>query len=293
MTIHEAEQMIIDAYSNYSLPEENKIQLIEALEFLIKETHAPVHITHLGSVHYGDKRFDLALKYYELAASYDYAIAYQCLGYIWYYGRCGTIDYKKAYECYCKAAELGDTVAEYKIGDMYKNGYYVEQNYEKHCEIVEKVYERIKDKDIFNEPISSVFLRMARIRKGQGKTEASIELLMKAKEALRKYFVYSPDFYEVENMRCIIEELYGLIPCDMQDLNIFDLLYVLKTPCNVSFYYEDKRYEVESSEENGYMTVRFGDKWYRSIKEFFEGAKIGDDLLVTLSYELYNFEVKQ
>lgn len=293
MTIHEAEQMMIDAYSNYSLPEENKIQLIEALEYLISETHDPVHITHLGSVHYGDKRFDLALKYYELAATYDFAPAYQCLGYIWYYGRCGTVDYKKAYECYCKAAELGDTVAEYKIGDMYKNGYYVEQSYEKHCEIVERVYEKIKDADILEEPTAQVFLRMARIRKKQGRIDEAIVFLIRARADMRRFFVYAPDFYEVENMRCMTEELYELIPCDMQDLNLFDLLFVLKKPCKVTFYYKSKQYEVESVEEDGGISVRFEDKWYRSIKTFFENAKIGKDLLVTLSYELYNFEVRQ
>ena len=52
MTIKEAEQMIIDAYSNYSLPEENKFQLIEALEFLIEATHDPVHMMHLGGIYY-------------------------------------------------------------------------------------------------------------------------------------------------------------------------------------------------------------------------------------------------
>ena len=55
MTIKEAEQMIIDAYSNYSLPEENKFQLIEALEFLIEATHDPVHMMHLGGIYYEDR----------------------------------------------------------------------------------------------------------------------------------------------------------------------------------------------------------------------------------------------
>ena len=62
MTIKEAEQMIIDAYSNYSLPEENKFQLIEALEFLIEATHNPVHMMHLGGIYYEDRYYDLALK---------------------------------------------------------------------------------------------------------------------------------------------------------------------------------------------------------------------------------------
>lgn len=75
MTIKEAEQMIIDAYSNYRLPEENKVMLIEALEYLIEETHDPEHMMHLGGIYYDDRCFDLALKYYEMAAAYDHTQA--------------------------------------------------------------------------------------------------------------------------------------------------------------------------------------------------------------------------
>ena len=50
----------------------------------------------LGGHYYGIRRFDLALKYYELAANFEILDAYECLGYIWYYGRTGERDYAKA-----------------------------------------------------------------------------------------------------------------------------------------------------------------------------------------------------
>ena len=83
------------------------------------------------------KRFDLALKYYEMAASYDYDEAYECLGYIWYYGRTGERDYKKAFEYFSKMMNKGHLVASYKVADMYKNGYYVEKNMETYKKIIE------------------------------------------------------------------------------------------------------------------------------------------------------------
>ena len=54
----------------------------EAMEFLISERQDPADMLYLGGYYYDMKRFDLALKYYEMAASYDYDPAYECLGYI-------------------------------------------------------------------------------------------------------------------------------------------------------------------------------------------------------------------
>lgn len=52
------------------------------------------------------------------------------LGYIYYYGRVnnGIPEYEKAYKYYSLAALSGNIEARYKIGDMYKNGYYLKKN---------------------------------------------------------------------------------------------------------------------------------------------------------------------
>lgn len=86
----------------------------------------------LGGHYYGIRRFDLALKYYEMAADFEILDAYECLGYIWYYGRTGERDYEKAFKYFQKAADGGDAIAAYKLADMYKNGYFVEKDYEKY-----------------------------------------------------------------------------------------------------------------------------------------------------------------
>jgi len=291
MTIKEAEQMIIDAYSNYSLPEENKMMLIEALEYLIEETHDPKHMMHLGGIYYDDRRYDLALKYYEMAATFDHTAAYECLGYIWYYGRTGEVDYKKAFEYYSKAAKRGDTVAEYKVADMYKNGYYVEKDYDKYCKTIERLYRKVKDASWTNEPLPEIFLRLSVIRREQGRTDDAIELLINAREALERSLEYNPFFGSLRNMEWAIHDLYELIDIDYSDLGLFDLYYLLRQPCKVAFKYDDAKFEVESFEEDGMMTVRFGDKWYRSVRDFFDYACIGDDRAATLADYIYEMEV--
>ena len=294
MTIKEAEQMIIDAYSNYSLPEENKFQLIEALEFLIEATHDPVHMMHLGGIYYEDRYYDLALKYYEMAATYDHTAAYECLGYIWYYGRTGEVDYKKAFEYYSKAAERGDTVAAYKLADMYLKGYYVEKDYDKYCETIEKLYPKVTGTSLIDsEPVPEICLRLSVIRREQGRTDDAVRLLFEAREYLEEVLTYNPFWGNLRNMEWLIHDLYELIDCDMTDLGLFDLYYVLSKPCKVTFRYNNEKYEAESVEEDGQIVVRFGDKWYRSVQEFFDNACIGDDRVATLAYDIYEMEVKR
>lgn len=283
--------MIIDAYSNYSLPEENKVMLIEALEYLIEETHDPKHMMHLGGIYYDDRRYDLALKYYEMAATFDYTEAYECLGYIWYYGRTGEVDYKKAFEYYSKAADRGNTIAAYKIADMYKNGYYVEQDYDKYCETIERLYHEVKYDNWMDEPLPEIFLRLSVIRREQGRIDDAIKLLINARAALEVELEYNPFFGTLRNMEWAINDFYELTEIDYSDLRLFDLYYLLKKPCKVKFKYENAEFEIESFKEDGMITVKFGDKWYRSVREFFDHACIGDDRVATLSGYIYDMEV--
>ena len=60
------------------------------------------------------------------------SVVYECMGYIWYYGRTGERNYKKAFEYFSTMMEKENLVATCKIADMYKNGYYVEKNQEKY-----------------------------------------------------------------------------------------------------------------------------------------------------------------
>ena len=78
------------------------------MNFLVKETKDSNYLVELGARYYEAKEFDLALKYYELAAEYNNRYAISDLGYIWYYGRTGERNYEKAFYYFDKARKMGD-----------------------------------------------------------------------------------------------------------------------------------------------------------------------------------------
>ena len=59
---------------------------------------------------------------------------------------------------------MGDLIAAYKVADMYKNGYYVQQDTEKYKSMIEELYPKVKNARRLNEPLPEVFTRLARIR---------------------------------------------------------------------------------------------------------------------------------
>ena len=144
MTIKEAKEICarLERYDE-TLSEEDFFLYTEALGFLIEKTHKPKYMLALGGVYYARRDFDLALKYYEMAADLGSEFAIEGLGYIWYYGRTGTVDYEKAFRYFSSLKH--NIVAQYKVADMYKNGYYVEKDYKKYKRIIERLYEDVKD----------------------------------------------------------------------------------------------------------------------------------------------------
>ena len=85
---------------------------------------------NLGSLYYmGDlveQDYSVAAGLYCLAAKWGCYQSLVNLGYIYEYGRCGSVDYNKAYQCYSMAAALdGSSEALYKMGDCFAHGYSV------------------------------------------------------------------------------------------------------------------------------------------------------------------------
>lgn len=86
----------------------------------------------IGSLYYtgraGEQNYAKALKYYTLAADGGCRQAQENLGYCYYYGRDTEVDYEKAFHYFALGAFDGYICSLYKIGDMYRNGYYVKKN---------------------------------------------------------------------------------------------------------------------------------------------------------------------
>ena len=55
---------------------------------------------------------------------------------------------------------------------------------------------------------------------------------------------------------------------------------------------EDDRFLlVEAVSEDGALVVRFDDRWFRTVDDFFQKAELGGELVTTCYEELYDFEV--
>ena len=68
MTVKEAGKIAKNfAGSTQKMTEEDFFEFSEAMDFLITEEHKPQDMMYLGGVYYEMRRFDLALKYYEMA----------------------------------------------------------------------------------------------------------------------------------------------------------------------------------------------------------------------------------
>lgn len=289
MTSKEARQIVRDFDDSKVLTDEDEFMFTEAMNFLIEEEHKPQDMMYLGGWYYEQRRFELALKYYEMAAAFDHDPAYECLGYIWFYGRTGERDYKKAFEYFSKLMEKGNLVSSYKVADMYKNGCYVEKDHDKYVEIIELLYPKAQKLQYVEEPLPEIFTRLARIRIEQGRKADAIELYLKAKDWLSWRIKYNAFFGNLNIMKWMVEDLYTLIEFDPDVFGLFDFYYLLKTPHKVTFEYEDKEYCVESVQEENNCSIHFGDKWYVDLDAFFQNAAINNVKLTAIWDELYFF----
>lgn len=291
MTIIEAKS-IIDEYEYKSvLTDDEEFMLLEALEFMINTTKETEWMVRLGGYHYDKRNFDLALKYYEMADELGDKWAAEGLGYIWYYGRTGGKDYKKAFDYYHKAMDNGNLKSMVKVADMYKNGYGVNQNYDMYVELIEAAYTYVKGVPYLSAPQPEVYTRLARIRQKQGRTDEAIDLYARAKDFLAQRITYNPFFGDLNIMKWLEEDLYELIEFDRADFDLYDLYVLLKQPVKVAFAYDEKMYEVESVEEDGSISIKFGDSWYRDIDDFFAKATIAGERIPVLYEKLYAFKV--
>ena len=308
MTVFEAKKIVYDYYEKTNSNKEDNFLFTEALSFLIEETKDPRYMTELGAYYYGKKQFDLALKYYDMASECNDIYATLDLGYIWYYGRTGEKNYEKAFHYYSKAKEMSEDsksspkadafdrrvnglIASYKIADMYKNGYYVEQDYKKYREIIEDLYPKVEGANNLGEPLPEIFTRLAKIRAEDGEKEEAIYLYERARDFLEQRIRYNAFFGDLTIMKWLIKDYYDLVPFDKDYILLYDLYYALKEPCKVKFIFEGEEHEVESLIEDGVLVVRFDDNWYRSIYDFFAKATVNDTLLTTRYQELIDFEV--
>ncbi len=278
-------------HKSYLTPEEEFLY-IEVMRYLIYAEQKVADMMCLGEFYYARKCFELALKYYEMAAAGDCADANMWLGCIWYFGRTGVIDYASAYQYFSKATEQGDATAAYLLADMYRHGHYVEADYNTYKTMIESLEMKAIVARYTDDPVPEIYVRIGGIRKREGLLDIATEYYTEAKEFLAQRIVYDPYFANLNLMRDLIREYYSVVRFDAKNAGLYDLYYCLQKPCQVTFVYSGKAYEIQAVEEDGECVIRFGKGWFRTIDHFFAAAMIDGELLTSIYDELELFEVK-
>ena len=292
MTVSEA-RTIVEQFNrnNGNYTEEDFFLYTEAAGFLIHETNDTQIMLDLGGYYYNQKRYDLAMKYYEMAVTHGNSDAAIGLGYIWYYGRTGTVDYEKAFH-YFSIEEDYNPIAKIKVADMYHNGYFVEKNEAKYKEIIEELYSIYHASNILEDPLPEIYIRLAGIREREGDIPEAIRLLREGKSELSARIGYNPFFGYYSMMQGLIHDLYRLTTLDKNKFDLFDLYEVFREPVKVRFTFEGKQYTIESSREpDGSVAICFQGKWYRSVNDMLMNAKLGKYLMTLSPWKMKNFEV--
>ena len=269
--------------------EEDIFLYTEAMDYLIYELKNPQAMLELGGYYYEKKYFDLALKYYEMAAEYKLPYAYEGLGYIWYYGRTGRRDFEKAFHYYSLAKEAGITEAAVKVADMYKNGYFVEQDYGIYKEIIEALYPKVRKAQTLGEPVPEVFTRLAMIRKEEGKISQAVRLLLEAKDFQAQRLGNNAFFGDINIMKWLIDDLYEMIEFDTEDFDLFDCMWLLRGPAVIHFCYEGMPLTIEAIDEGGELAIHWQNEVYPDRDTFYAKAMLGKQRLMSLYDELYGF----
>jgi tetratricopeptide (TPR) repeat protein len=276
----------------------------EAMSFLIETYHDPASMHNLAFHYLEKRRHDLELKYLEMAAEYDFPNSLEELGYIWYYGQTGEVDYKKAYEYFERASKCdNDSVvawSRHKLADMYHNGYYVEKDEARYRQIVEELYADMTEPDgkyyrhfFGGMPYADVAWRLGKIRAEEGRVEEALVILEKARKVLSEDIRSNPSWWgNIEVMDDITTLANEISSEDKARLDIYDLYWISKNICKVAFLYNDRRFIIDITPGEEGNIIGFDNKWYRNARGFFEKAEIDGKKIVFIYDEICDMEVE-
>ena len=218
MTRSEALQFITSYYQNPNPGDDDKFLFEEAQRYLIDTYHSPIDMHNLACFYMEERRHDLELKYLEMSAEYDYPPALEELGFIWYYGQTGEVDFRKAFEYFTRAAGCGDDVVRawstYKLADMYLNGQCVSKDVARYRGMIENLYTWIMNPGKLTSmypnperhlPFADVMLRLAKIRAEDGQNRAALKLLREARRRLSEDIRDNPSWWgNIEVMERVV-----------------------------------------------------------------------------------------
>lgn len=212
-------------------------------------------------------------------------------GDIEYYGYLGPPDYKKAFGYYALAAKCGNLRAKFQLGQMYKYGLYVKQNFGKYEKITKEIFTAVKKLDESLLPvIHYVVSELSYIEQEKGNTEKSLEYALQAKRIIT-------NIVSCEGVRLgatdveIIKHLRSMTGIDGSDLDLLDLAVILQTPCTVRLTIRKREYFVKSFYEKNKLIVNFRGKYFNGVTDFTENAELYGKILTSYFNETDSVEV--
>ena len=287
MTTQEARRLVEKYYKNDNPSKDDEFIFTEACQFLIETENDSDAMVNLGGYYYAKEKYNLAEKYYLMAFDAGDKWVADGLGYIYYYGRVGARDYKKAFYYFSLAKENGNLEAAMKIADMYHNGFGVEKDDEKYKSILLDIFDKIKDATNLGEPYPEVAHRLADIFINEGHGEDAIEMLIKGKSFIEQRIRYNPFWGNFIVCRRLITLFYKVLEFDENHFNFFDLFYVLAEPRTVKLTFHGKQYLIESFFDEDEMRVKCSDKFYKSIENFLMNALFDNKHTYVIEYDDY------
>lgn len=319
---------IIHSYYFHGEPEDDTPAFQNACHYLIDAEKDYQAAVDLGGRYYSEKDYDNALKYYSLAAEHDVPYGYIGSGYIWYYGRTGTIDYEKAYDCFCRALYLlsgfhiddeafwkgewkipFDSEEEYvdyintvyKLADMYRNGFYVVKDEERYISLITHLHDMMTSPAYKGMPVYSlpeIDLRLADITLHHDHSayagEHALQYLSEARYVMQRRLVsdggFFGDFNIMKNIEMQIYQIAEFIP---EEMDLYDLYYVMQKPCRVTFFHENYPHVITAVKKDNGIVINADHRWYASIDEYMQTGKIDGESIPAAFENCDRFSVEK
>lgn len=304
MTIEEAKKKLEDLIINSPWPntEEVKIEICELSMFIYEQTGIIGYMEEaystglLTNMEYKLNEYLKAINRGEEIHTYEVADMY-------FSGKLGSPDYRKAFEYFSRAAvaePVGDGKsletsyknvrfdAKYKLAIMYKNGLYINKSYDKYKELITEIYEQIKEEKWYEQRFD-IKNEMAEILLNEGMEEKGLELLLESRGDLclfvKNYGFYSEDLIKTNEL------IYRKMEFDYTDIRPEDVTYLLNKEGLMRFMYQDKPYRISVEIIDGRTMIRYEDKYYTDPVTFMEKAQVEEVPFCVALFDTYEWEV--
>ncbi len=275
MTIEQAQEIIRGI--DYPHATDEALEALKtAYQVMYAETDDLGFLFNLGGVYYDQREFDKAIPYFLRAAEADLDPALESLGFAYLYGNGVEVDDEKAFDYFSRSAEKGNRESRYKIADMFRDGRYVNADYNKYVLIIEQLWEEDHNPDgkVFSDPFPEIAIRLAEIRYEQNRKEESLTLYRQARDFMEFRMTQDLFWGNFEIMKRCVIGMDTLFDVDLSNFNFWDLYAMLRTPIDITMTIGDVDHHIISSEVDGHMVVLADGEQYDNIDTFMQWGKI-------------------